>query len=86
MPRSTRSPSLPSSAGSTVSDPTIAANTTSIAPTPIDVKIFEPESSIPAIAIRTVPPEMSTAWPDVAAARWSASSWPAVRSSRSRFK
>ena len=79
MPRSTRSPSLPSSAGSTVSEPTIAANTTSIAPIPIDVKIFEPASSIPAIAISTVPPEMSTAWPDVAAARGSASSpWPGV--------
>ena len=87
MPRSTRSPSFASSAGSTVSEPTIAAKTTSIAPIPIDVKIFEPESSIPAIAISTVPPEMSTAWPDVAAARGSASSpWPASRSSRSRFK
>ena len=87
MPRSTRSPSLPSSAGSTVSEPTIAAKTTSIAPTPIDVKIFEPESSIPAIAISTVPPEMSTAWPDVAAARGNASSpCPACRSSRSRFR
>ena len=62
-------------------------NTTSIAPTPIEVKIFVPESSIPAIAISTVPPEMSTAWPEVAAARGSASSpWPARRSSRSRLR
>src|SRR5215831_2004624 len=53
-PRSTRSPSLPSSAGSTVSDPIIATATTIIAPTPSDVNVFEPVSSMPAIAISTV--------------------------------
>ena len=41
-PRSTRSPSLPSSAGSTVSEPTSDVKTTIIAPMPIEVKIFEP--------------------------------------------
>lgn len=70
-----------------MTEPTIEENTTIIVPTPIDVKIFDPASSMPAIAISTVPPEMSTAWPDVAAARGSASSpAPASRSSRSRFK
>ena len=83
-----RSPSLPSSAGSTVSEPTSEVKTTSIAPIPIEVKIFVPANSIPAIAISTVTPEISTACPEVAAARKSAScpSWPAARSSRSRFK
>ena len=47
MPRSTRSPSLPSSAGRTVSEPTSAVKTTSIAPMPIDVKIFEPGEEHP---------------------------------------
>ena len=72
-PRSIRSPSSPSSAGSTVSEPTIDMKTTIIAPIPSDVKIFEPASSMPAIAISTVTPETSTAWPEVAAARCSAS-------------
>ena len=40
---------------------------------PSDVKILEPASSMPAIAISTVTPEISTACPDVAAARCSAS-------------
>ena len=55
---------------------------------PIDVNTFEPAKSIPAIAIKTVTPEMSTACPDVAAARRrpACPSWPAARSSRSRFK
>ena len=37
--------------------------------TPIVVKILFPANSIPAIAVRTVTPEISTAWPDVAAVR-----------------
>ncbi len=75
MPHSMRSPSFPSRAGSTVSEPTSERKTTIIAPMPIDVKIFEPANSIPAIAMRTVTPEISTAWPEVAAARKRAS-WP----------
>ena len=71
-PFSTLSPSLPSSAGSTVSEPTIAVNTTSIAPKPSEVKTFEPVSNMPAIAISTVNPDTSTALPEVAAARWRA--------------
>jgi hypothetical protein len=61
--------SLPSNAGRTVKEPTSEQKTTSIAPIPIDVKIFVPANSIPAIAIKTVKPEMSTACPEVAAAR-----------------
>ena len=44
-----------------------------MAPIPIDVKIFVPAKSIPAIATSTVKPEMRTACPEVAAARKSAS-------------
>ena len=60
-PRSIRSPSVPSSAGSTVSEPSSEVKTTSMAPIPSEVKIFEPAKSIPAIATSTVKPEMSTA-------------------------
>jgi hypothetical protein len=78
---------LPSSAGSTVSEPTIVVKTTSIAPIPIELNTLLPANSIPAIAISTVPPEISTARPDVAAARPSASCAPPLRrSSRSRFR
>ena len=73
MPRSMRSPSFPRTAGSTVSEPTSERKTTIIAPIPIEVKIFVPASSIPAIAIRTVTPEIRTACPEVAAARKRAS-------------
>jgi hypothetical protein len=87
MPRSTRSPSFPSSAGSTVSEPIIALATTAIDAIPSEVKMAEPEISIPAIAISTVMPETSTAMPDVAPARVTASrpDPPARRSSRSRL-
>ena len=81
------SPSLESSAGSTVSDPITATATTRIVATPKAAKSF-PANSIPAIAIITVTPEMSTERPEVAAAASSAASGlrPAARSSRSRFK
>ena len=60
--------------------------TTIIVPSPIDVNIALPETNIPAIAISTVTPEISTACPDVAAVRSSAScgARPRCRSSRSR--
>ena len=85
-PFSILSPSLPSSAGSTVSEPIIATKTTSIVPTEKDMKVLSPEKNMPAIAIRTVKPETSTARPEVAAAASSAarSPRPARRSSRSR--
>ena len=85
-PFSTRSPSLESTAGSTVSEPSIATATTSIVPTEKDMNVLSPERNMPAIAISTVMPETSTARPEVAAAaaRAAASLRPAARSSRSR--
>ena len=53
MPRSTRSPIVPRSAGSTISEPTSDVKTTMIVPIPIEVKIFDPANSIPAIATRS---------------------------------
>ena len=87
-PLSTLSPSRCSSAGSTVSEPMTAVKTTIIVPIPIVVKIALPANSIPAIAIRTVAPEMRTAWPEVAAVRRRAAceGRPARRSSRSRWR
>ncbi len=84
--RSTRSPSFAISAGSTVTDPITAERTTSIVPIAIPVKTRLPAMNRPAIAIRTVAPEISTACPDVEAARSSAGrgSVPRARSSRSR--
>ena len=85
-PRSMRSPSFDSTAGSTVSDATSETPTTRIAPIAIAVNVEEPAMNIPAIAIITVSPEIRTARPDVAAAASSAASSerPAARSSRSR--
>ncbi len=60
-PRSTRSPSFERRAGRIVSEPTIATEIMIIVPIPIDVNTGLPASSIPAIAIRTVRPETSTA-------------------------
>jgi hypothetical protein len=55
-------------------------------PTPSEVNAALPASSMPAMAITTVAPEISTAWPEVAAARCSAlrGGSPAAVSSRSR--
>ncbi len=64
----------------------MATNTTSIAPIPIESNTLLPVSSIPAMAISTVIPEASTARPEVAEARCSASTWPRRRSSRSRLR
>ncbi len=71
-PFSTRSPSFESSAGNTVSDPSIATPTTSIVATPNETNVLSPVKSIPAIATITVKPEMSTDRPEVAAAASSA--------------
>ena len=83
---STRSPSQESMAGSTVSEPIIATATTIIVPIANDMNVLSPEKNMPAIAIITVIPEISTARPEVAAAASSAadSLRPARRSSRSR--
>ena len=88
LPHSTWSPSLWSSAGRTLSEPSSAHRTTRIVPAPIVVKIAFPANSIPVIAISTVAPEMSTACPEVAAVRSSDScgGFPLRRSSRSRCR
>ena len=85
-PFSTLSPSFESSAGSTVSEPSIATATTIIVPTEKDMNVLSPERNMPAIAIRTVMPDTSTARPEVAAAasRAALSLRPAARSWRSR--
>ena len=57
-PFSTLSPSLPRSAGSTVSEPIIATATTIIVPIEKDMNVLSPERNMPAIAIRTVMPEI----------------------------
>ena len=82
-PFSTLSPSLDSTAGSTVSEPSTAMPTTRIVPIANDWKTMLPAKNMPAMAIITVRPEMSTAWPEVAAANSSACSGerPASRSS-----
>ncbi len=66
----------------------MATPTTIIVAIPKDRYVLSPENSIPAIAIITVTPEMSTERPDVAAAASSAARWPrpAARSSRSRLR
>ena len=50
-----------STAGRTVSEPSIATATTIIVPTEKDMNVLSPERNMPAIAIRTVMPETSTA-------------------------
>ena len=85
-PFSTLSPSFDSTAGRTVSEPSIETATTRIVPTANDMNVALPVRNMPAIAIITVSPETSTARPEVAAAIARAASleWPARRSSRSR--
>ena len=85
-PLSTLSPSLERTAGSTVSDPMTEIATTRIVPVANELNVAAPARYMPAIAIITVKPEISTARPDVAAAACSAASSPrpAARSSRSR--
>ena len=87
MPFSTRSPSFDSSAGSTVSEPSMAMPTTIMVAMPKPRYDLSPENIIPAIAMITVKPEISTERPDVAAAASSAARapFPAARSSRSRL-
>ena len=67
-PFSTLSPSFESTAGSTVSEPTMATATTRIVPVAKPEKTDEPPKYMPAIATITVRPEIRTARPEVAAA------------------
>ena len=82
------SPSLDRTAGSTVSDPSMATATTVIVANPNEAKVASRVRNIPDMATMTVSPDTSTARPDVAAAASSAacSLLPAARSSRSRFR
>lgn len=79
-------PSSDSSAGSTVTEPTMATATTIREASPIASNVASPVNSMPAIATHTVTPETITARPLVAAAilRAVSGSRPAARSSRSR--
>lgn len=85
-PFSTRSPSSERSAGSTVTEPTMATATTISEARPIASNSAIPVKSMPAIATQTVTPETTMARPLVAAAIISAvrGSRPLARSSRSR--
>ena len=83
-PRSTRSPSSASTAGSRVSEAITATTTTRIAPSPMLRKMVLGSSSMPARATTTVRPLNNTARLAVAPPRSIASSLspPAARSSR----
>ena len=85
-PFSMRSPSIESTAGSTVSEPSMATATTTMVPVANEVNVAAPAKYMPAMAIMTVMPETSTARPEVAAAASIAASLlrPAARSSRTR--
>ena len=67
-------PDPESTAGSTVSDPSIATATTTIVPVANEVKTDESARYMPAMAVMTVRPDTSTACPEVAAAASSAAS------------
>ena len=86
-PRSMRSPSSSSTAGSTVTEPTTAHATTVIVPLARLLKTSASITNMPAIAIATVAPETTTVRPDVRAVRTSASceASPRCRSSRERI-
>ena len=69
-------------AGSTVTEPSIATNTTTMAARPRPWNVAMPDSSMPTIPVITIRPETSTERPEVAAATCSAlaRSRPAARS------
>ena len=83
---STHRPSFASNAGSTVIEPIIAASTTRMVPTAMEENTMSLTTNMPAIATVTAMPDTTIAWPDVAAAISTASTWlaPFARSSRSR--
>ena len=87
-PLSTCRPSRARSAGSAVSEPSIATATTMMVPTANAVDALSPVRNCPAMATMTVNPEMRIARPDVADAISTAdsSSRPFTRSSRSRLR
>ena len=86
--RSTQRPSLASSAGSTVIEPSTATATTRIEPTASELNVESPIRNRPAIAQITAAPETRIEWPEVWAAISTASRVvrPLARSSRSRLR
>ena len=82
-----RAPSSSSTAGRTVTEPATAQATTAIVPLATPLKMSEPITYWPAMAIATVLPETSTVRPEVRAVRASASceGAPRCRSSRERM-
>ena len=82
--RSIARPSLTSSAGSTVSEPSTATATTMIEPVASEAKTTSPARYSPTIETITASPDTSTECPEVSAAISTASSWlrPRRRSSR----
>ena len=84
--RSTQRPRIDNSAGSTVTDPSTATETTRMVPIANAEKIEKPDRNMPDIATATAMPETTTARPDVAATTEIACSTesPFARSSRSR--
>ena len=84
--RSILSPSSESTAGSTVSEPSMATATTSMVPTAIELKTTLPDNIRPAIATMTAMPDTRTAWPLVAAAMSMASRRVAPRARSSRVR
>ncbi len=86
--RSTQRPSLASSAGSTVIEPSTAIATTRMAPVASESKVAPPTTYRPVIEAITASPETMMECPEVAAAISTASTVPAprARSSRSRLR
>jgi hypothetical protein len=86
-PRSIFGPSSSSKPGSTVTDPATAQAITVIVPLARPLKMSVPMMYMPAIAMATVVPEISTVRPEVRAVRSSAScdGNPRRRSSRDRI-
>ena len=86
--RSTQRPSLASSAGSTVIEPSTATATTMIEPTASELNVESPMMNNPAIEQITAAPDTRIECPEVWAAISTASrlEWPLARSSRSRLR
>ena len=86
-PLSIRAPRSSSTPGSTVTEAATAQAITVMVPLASPLKMSEPITYIPAMAIATVVPEMTTVRPEVRAVTSSASSdeRPRCRSSRDRM-
>ncbi len=79
-------PANPMSAGSSVMAAITITMTTMAAPKPMNVMSGMPATARPQMAITTVPPAMTTAWPAVAIDRPAASSTVSPRWSPARWR